>query len=653
MAKSTKCCIAVLLLGTILLSGPAGAQGAYPVDGLTPLYETAAQYIIDQTGFSGKGYCFVYGAGQGRLAYELTARSNLEIIGIEADSNQVDIGRAVLLDEGVYGSEITLHTGSLNSILKYRDYSAVLVVSDSIIEDGTCTGYASEMYRMARPAGGVVIVGQPAGCPNVLSRVNLEAWLDAGGLSGSYTIVENPTDGLWARIDRGALSGAGEWTTQWGNLGNTACSGEQGITDDWTVLWYGEPGPRVIANRHSRGMTDLYKSGKWIIPGGDRVTCMDAYNGARLWDLLVTDSSRIAINHDCGWITLSDDYVYVVAQDDCHKVDVETGTITGTYHPPTGGRDWGYVAVDGDLLYGSEQITDASVIIEHHVDGWNYSHYEYMPAVTSKALFCRNRNTGALIWTYEASDGLGGNPFVIANPTICSGDGYIYFFESYNSTAVSDGDGRVLLSDFTSGSNEYLVKLDKNTGVVQWRLQKELDFRHDIYLSYADGKLLASGSRTDGNYVYDFRAYNASNGSQVWYKNGINSGKSNDNHGYHDKHPMIVGDNVYFKYGSYNLHTGSSLGFVWENKTSHCADCSASTTHFFARRNKSSVGGHSTATIYSFSGGESSAQSLSTVIRPSCYISIIPVGGLMLLPPAGSGCTCDFALQPTIAWLPQ
>ncbi|MBN2377828.1 MAG: PQQ-binding-like beta-propeller repeat protein [Sedimentisphaerales bacterium] len=650
MAKCMKCCIAVLFLGTILLTGPAGAQGAYPVDGLTSSYEAAAQYIIDQTGFTGKGYCFVFGAGQGRLAYELTARSDLEIIGVEGDSSQVDIGREILLDEGVYGSKITLHTGSLNSILKYRDYSAVLVVSDSIIANGTCTGYASEMYRMARPAGGVVLIGQPVGCPNVLSRTNLEAWLDAGGLNGSYSIVENPTDGLWARIDRGPLSGAGEWTMQWGNLGNTACSGEEGITDDWTVLWYGEPGPRVIANRHSRGATDQYKSGKWIIPGGDRVICMDAYNGARLWDLEVTDSSRIAINHDCGWFTLDDDYVFVAAQDDCHKVDVETGTITDTYHPPTGGRDWGYVAVDGDLLYGSEQTTNASVIIEYHLDGWNYSHLEYLPTVTSKALFCRNRNTGALIWTYDSSDGIGSNPFVIANPTICADDDYFYFFESYNPSAVSDSDGRVLLSDFTNGSNEYLVKLNRNTGVVQWRLQKELTFQHDIYLSCANGMLLASGSRTSSYYVYDFRAYDASDGSLVWSDDGISSGKISDNHGYHDKHPMIVGNNVYFKYKSYNLLTGSSLGFTWELGTSHCADSCASMTHFFTRKVKSGGGG---ATITSFSGGASSAQRLSEVIRPHCYISMIPVGGLILLPPFGSGCTCDLALQPTIAWLPQ
>jgi outer membrane protein assembly factor BamB len=218
----------------------------------------------------------------------------------------------------------------------------------------------------------------------------------------------------------------------------------------------------VLVNRHARAMASLYRHGRFVIPGAYRVICLDAYNGARLWDLTISDSSRIAIDQDCGWIALADDYVYVAAQDDCHKVDVNSGEIVATYHPPTGGMDWGYVGIDGNLLFGSEQIVDASRIAGA---GGDYSSVSHRPArdhVTSKKFFCRDAGDGTLQWTYSANS-------VIANSCICVSEDAVYFLESYNLTAVGDGNGRVQLSTFNSGDSENLVKLDKNTGDLVWR----------------------------------------------------------------------------------------------------------------------------------------------------------------------------------------
>ena len=605
----------------------------YPMDSLTPIYEQAAQYILNQTAVPQRGYCLVFGAGKGRLAYELAIRSNLNIIGVEEDINKINSGRTILHNADVYGDRITLHKGSLEQ-LDYSDYAARLVVSDSIISSGTCTGSAAEMFRMVRPDGGIAIIGQPAGCPHPLNRADLESWLDADGLT--YSITEG-SNGLWARIDRGPLPGAGEWTHMWANPSNTACSGDLRITDNFDVLWFGAPGPAVLTDRHARPQAPLYKAGKLVIPGNNRVACVDAYNGAPQWALSVPNSSRIAILRDAGWVAMADDYVYIAAQDKSLKVNLETGTVTDIYKPPVENRDWGYLAIVDDLLFGSTQIPGAS-FLGPDSDGYYKSHFSSKPIITSQALFCRDRNTGVVIWTYD-------NNSVIANPSICVGSDGIYFFESRYSQAVSDADGRVPLATFTQGNYEYLVKLDKNTGEVLWSLQKNVPFDSIIYLSYARDILVASGTNAQsGVWFYYLRAYHANDGSYAWSRD-INSGISSGNagHGEQDKHPMIIDNTVQLKQGSFDLQTGTSLGFSFG--TSNCADCSASLTHVFSRN-----GGR--PSIYSFNGNGSSSR-LCSVMRPGCYISIIPAGGIIMLPAYSAGCTCPYTIQTTIGWLPR
>ena len=44
---------------------------------------------------------------------------------------------------------------------------------------------------------------------------------------------------------------------------------------------------------------------------------------------------------------------------------------------------------------------------------------------------------------------------------------------------------------------------------------------------------------------------------------------------------------------------------------------------------------------------------ITSVSRPGCWINIIPAGGLLLIPEASSGCTCDFAVQASMAFLPS
>jgi len=490
----------------------------------------------------------------------------------------------------------------------------------------------------------MAVLGQPAGCANVLDRGDLEQWLKAGQVS--YRIVESKKEGLWAIVERDPLPGAGEWTHARGDIANTSCSGDTRTTDKYKVLWFGEPGPELMVDRHWKSMSPLYKRGRLFTPASDRIICSDAYNGARLWDLELPQSSRIAILRDAGWLALADDYLYVSVEGSCLKVDVKNGKKTTFFRMPEG-RQLGYVAVDGDRLYGSDQIRGGSYLAASTGGGRKGNQLargDNRPVTTSTRLFCVNRHTGRPIWSYEPDNA------VLANVTVSIGDEAVYFFETTSPGAVASSNGRASLSQFVQDRHEHLVKLDKKTGAIIWRRQHEIAVNHVLYLGYAKGMLVSSGT-TDGEglfYKYRVWGFDAANGNQVWAREFDRNAKRRKpgrdwSHGKQDKQPLVIGDSVYFTEAAYDLKTGKPLDFGFVSYA--CSDYGASAKHIFGR------GPGGAAGFWSVTEG-GSGTALSSAMRPGCGVSIIAGGGLVIMPSFGAGCMCDYTIQTTIGWLP-
>lgn len=603
-------------------------------------YERAADAILKRAQPPAQGYCLVYGGGRGQLAYELAQRSDLKFLSVDPNEGNIDAGRTMLADTGLYGNRITLQAAPLES-LPYRDYAAVLVLCDSVIESGSLPGDPTEMFRMCRPHGGKIVIGQPAGCPHPLARVELEAWIDEIGLA--YEIHEGH-DGLWAVMTRASLPGAGEWTHLWADAANTGCSQDARMSENFEVLWFGEPGPRIMVDRHWRPMAPLYKNGRFVVPGNNRIVCLDAYNGARYWDLPLPRSARIAIMRDCGWLVLTDDYLYAVVDNQCHLIDPATGEIATSWTLSETDMDWGYVAYEDGRIFGSFQDKGASRLAVDYYSrgavGNQISRKDNQPVVVSRGVFCCDAQDGCRLWTYRPQEA------VVVNPALCVGVDGVYFWESTNPEAVHQRDSRVAPSILFEAGYGYLVKLDSYTGDLCWRAQIDLPVEHIVNLSYSQGKLVSSGCMTrDRKYWYHLCVCDARDGNTVWQKE-FSSGFANTDtdHGKQDKRPMIMDDMICFKYGSFDLHDGTSLEYRFS--TSNCADCSASATHLFGRN-----GG--VATMYEFGESNEAGQPLCSQMRPGCYISIIPAGGVIMLPSYSAGCTCGYTLQTTIGWLPK
>jgi outer membrane protein assembly factor BamB len=327
----------------------------YPEDERTPLYAAAAESIVNATGAE-KGYCLVLGCRTGRLAFELARRTDLRIIGIEPDEQKVKVARMKLDAAGLYGSRITVDRGSLSK-LPYPDYFANLVVSDEMLVSGEPCGSSAEMFRVLRPGGGVAYFGQPTGTSRAgqpLDVAQLLEWLRDGGLS-QWELRQR--ESIWARITRPPLKGAGKWTHLYADPANTACSDDHFVNCPLGLLWFGDPGPERMVERHARAAGPLSLNGRLFVQGENVVMAYDAYNGFPLWRREIPGAVRVRVDADGSNLAASEHGLFVATGGKCLRLDPATGETLRTYDlpPATDGapRRWGYVACLGNSLFGS------------------------------------------------------------------------------------------------------------------------------------------------------------------------------------------------------------------------------------------------------------------------------------------------------------
>ena len=605
----------------------------YPHDALTERYAEAAKLILERTGVT-KGYCLVLGCGRGRLAYELARRSDLKIIAVDKDTHNVAAARRAIDKAGLYG-RVVVHQNDYES-LPYTKYFANLIVSDEAIQTGKLPPAPGEIFRVLRPCGGTVALVLPAG---KLEPEQLRQW-------GQPYIAdwksENSGDIIIAWTRRPALEGAGEWTHTYAEPGNTACSGDKIVKGKMAVQWFGRPGPRRMIDRHHRNVPPLFKDGRLFAPGDCIVYAIDAYNGTIEWQAEVPNSRRLGVFLDSGSMALDEKCLYVVAQDKCYGFDVRTGRGRTTYEMPqlivSEPREWGYIAYSGNLLFGSGRRKDASYT-ETSYKADDSLWYRNMKLVTSDYLFATNKRDGRLLWKYHAG--------LILNTTITVGDGRIYLLETDSPKAMADTLGRMPAKTLFDGGSQYLVALDIQTGQVMFKTKIDItNFEEPVYLNYAGGVLLLSGSRLLADRVhYYYCAYDARSCEIRWRADHGTDLAIDGSHGEYNRHPTIIGDTVYAWPYAYNLKTGERIeGWEFNRRGHGCGGVSASAQCLFWR------GGN--PWMYDL-GPDGGPQRLTAVTRPGCWINTIPAGGLVLIPESSSGCTCGFALQTSLALVPQ
>lgn len=322
-------------------------------EGEDSFLKTAAEKIIAKTG-AGRGYALVLESGSGRLAYELAKQTTLKIITLNLDKKQTQAVRNRLSQSGLYGHRIVAADWELTSL---PDYFADLIICEGLITQGQTDCDPAEIFRVLKPHGGVVVFNLPGETSESAIRTDPEEishWFEAV-ISGGP--VEKTREGSWLSYIRGGLDGAGNWTEEYGNPGNTACSDDKLVQGPLGILWFGEPGSKRMMDRHAKSQSPLSMDGRMFIQGEEVVMAYDAYNGTLLWERDIPGAIRPRVDIDGGNFSLTRDALYVGAYALCYRLDLSTGeTLSEIRLPDTKDSSrfrWAHVSATSDHLFGS------------------------------------------------------------------------------------------------------------------------------------------------------------------------------------------------------------------------------------------------------------------------------------------------------------
>ena len=275
------------------------------------------------------------------------------------------------------------------------------------------------------------------------------------------------------------------------------------------------------------------------------------------------------------------------------------------------------------------------------VPNLNKGNYDNGVFVGSDFLFSYSlQQSQKALWIYKENQGL------IFNPSITIGDGKIFFLESMDKSTLTQTHSVATLKQFFSKGAK-LVALDAKNGKRLWEKQITLPFEHGCYLSYADNRLIISGSyNKDKACFYSIFVHDAKNGSLTWSKEVDPKQKARGSHGEQDRHAVLVKGVLYLEPFALDLQSGDFINWQWFLGVKHrrgCGQLVASSNQLFFR--------HKTLAMFDLETKKHSA--ITQVTRTGCWVNVIPAGGLLLAPEASSGCRCNYGIQTSIGFLPK
>lgn len=642
---------------------PPAASQAEP-DKNQDLAREVAAIALSKCGFR-KGFCLVLGAGDGRLAAEIAAQSEMHVVCAEKDPATAQSARARLEAAGLYGSRVVVHVVE-GERLPYLAYFANLVVSASLTDRGTVDFSPQEALGCLRPHGGALVLVGDA---------------DSRAISDFARAVPDLSRQKWQSRElgvyiRGRLDGAGDWSHMFADPANTSCSFDTLVGGiQYRLQWFGDPSPPRNVGWHGNGMGPLYKDGRLFAIKIDHVEAVDAYNGVSLWSIDVPGSTRLSPAREGGSACVDSEFLYFAVKNDCRVFDVATGRHVATYTTPDSQADWGYLAVSGDQLLGTQQRRGASnddAELARRFPSrqmWNASEAEF---VVSEKLFSLERTTGSMQWTYAPPRG------GILNSSITADGQRIFLVQSQATAAAAHGEGSLRLREFF-GESSRLVCVDQQRGTKVWERPWNPRARTMLYLSRVRDALVASYAyhvgpladlvSNDATSVivnslevaraeasaklretrirFAFERLDLQTGATLWLSEYTSDAVLGAQHNYNNSHPVFAGDTIYHNPAEQylvevDLATGRLEEYPEIARGKGCATPTGSGRAIFYR----SMG----VASYDFASRQSCY--VSDVSRPSCWMNVLPAGGLLLMPEYSMGCNCAFPLQTSIVLAP-
>ena len=587
-----------------------------------------------------RGICLVSGLVNGDLAAAIARSTRLRVICVDTDAARVEAVRKSLKRsvDGVnlYGGRVTAHLVDDLNDLPFIGHFANLVVSERLLWNLPGISSRNEVLRVLRPDGGVAVLGS-----NLLQkekdREEFTSALLGWGLVSKPGVITKDESGVWMTVTRGPLEETGEWSHLYGNPDNSAFAGETlagaKTASDFAVQWIGRPGPRYQSDRSGRKPSPLATGGRLFLQGLDRIVAVDSYNGAVLWSLEIPGFRRFNVPRDSSNWCADRDFVYAVVRDRVWQIDARTGQIKQFLEAEKiDGRDWksdwGFVARENNRLIGTSVKADSAWTDYSGKEGWYDARSGPEAAqICSDRVFAKSIDDGSTLWSKQAEG-------VVLNSTITIADGKVFFVECRHPNVVKSDERRIVRAELWQ--QQFLVAMDTSTGSKLW--EKPIDTEDGIaafYLAHSKGRLIAVSSNDKSYNVYSF---SGDGGEQQWKQTfGWIEGKGD--HGKAMSRPAIVGDRLFVRPRVLSLSDGKLLEQTMPG--GGCGTYACSTNALFFRSGE--------VTVWDNESGRTTKWDR---LRPDCWLSTIPAGGMLLSPEGGGGCSCGNWLETSIGFMP-
>ena len=264
----------------------------------------------------------------------------------------------------------------------------------------------------------------------------------------------------------GRLPGSADWTHQYGDVGNTIKSDDSRVKLPLGVLWFGGTSHLDVLPRHGHGPSEQVVGGRLFIQGIDCLSARDVYTGRLLWKKTFEDLGTYDVYYDATFeetplnpkynqvhipgangrgtnYVVTEDRVYLAAQDRCHVLDSVTGKTLFDIelpsqeaisdNPDTGSNrpQWGYLAVYRDVLIGGlgfanyqDQLDlnyEADKKLSRSRAGFGGKSVD---RAASRSLVGFNRHTGELLWEIPSNYSFWHNGIVAGGEQIYCLDRY-------------------------------------------------------------------------------------------------------------------------------------------------------------------------------------------------------------------------------------
>ncbi|MBN2375612.1 MAG: PQQ-binding-like beta-propeller repeat protein [Sedimentisphaerales bacterium] len=583
-----------------------------------------AKEIFDLTKVK-QGYCIALGWATGRLVAELARQSDLHIIVLEKNAKVVMAARKQLDVQGLNGSRIHVLSDEL-SMAQLPSYLANLIVSEDLSSAGFKPEgvFAEKLFDVMRPYGSLACLSLSG-----TEHKRLAAWFKQTKLGDAENRAVVKKQSYYTLLTRqGSLVGSSDWTHEAATAGNTFASSDMLVKGPFGVLWFGGTADNIFPEwdfTHWRGPSPLVVEGRMFISIGTELYAVDIYTGRVLWQKKLAEMEELKASQRRykfdNYVAVKDG-IYVNCGSTCLKLDPASGTTLSQIETPVelGDKVLPDRELNGKESTGKDRPRWGQVRI------WN----NCFIGAAGKYLIGLNRHSNEKLWQIESEKG---------NFNFALGNEKVFVIDYLGDSAKE-----------TTEAKYKLIVLDVDHGEIIW--DKELEVKSAKKIKQPLASKLTYGQDQDILLitVHDktVGAFIGATGELLWQKDiPCNDPPSP----WSPPEPPILLRDLMVTHGGklYNPQTGKEMPRrFWHGMNADMAKGGA-------RGCGRAVAGEFLVTVRdahaSYFDLSTGRQNYFRGIRSGCTNNLVPAGGLLNAPNYSRGCSCNYPIYTSLAWL--